>query len=157
MTWELVLIKKTNKCFHKLSCQDDHSGSLPAQDILWLHVSQILWYFNKHHQEHKLCEIFPTRSRKDGALPEERISDQHETLILHGQDLLVVELPDTSNSVYHCNDQGARIVCTPFFLFGPKSFMDNAETGPDLGEQVKKSEKNHNTNHSVVLQFYVFS
>lgn len=36
-------------------------------------------------------------SRKDGALPEERILDQRETSILHGQDLLVVDFSDSTN------------------------------------------------------------
>lgn len=48
----------------------------------------------------------------------------------------MAEFSDTLYSVNQCNDQGARIIYTPFFLFESKSLMDNAETGPDLGEQV---------------------
>lgn len=132
------------KCFHKPSRQDDSFGSLPTRDILRLHVSQILWYFSKHHQDTHCVMCFPNVemwSRKDGALPDERILDQCETPILHGQDLPVVDFSDTLYTVYQCNDQGARIIYTPF-LFEPKSFMDKAETGADLGEQAKKMRKN---------------
>lgn len=43
-------------------------------------------------------------SRKDGALPEERILDQRETSILHGQDLLVVDFSDSTNVMIKVQD-----------------------------------------------------
>lgn len=63
----------------------------------------------------------------------------------------MAEFSDTLYSVNQCNDQGARIIYTPFFLFESKSLMDNAETGPDLGEQVKKMTK---TPTQTILWFY---
>lgn len=63
-------------------------------------------------------------------LYQNRILYQGETLILHGEDLPVVDFPDKLYTVYQCNYQGVGIIYTSF-LFEPKSFIDKDETGAD--------------------------
>lgn len=63
-------------------------------------------------------------------LYQNRILYQGETLILHGEDLPVVDFPDNLYTVYSCNYQGVRIIYIPFH-FEPKSFIAKGETGAD--------------------------